>query len=188
MSSRIVIEQIGTEEALRDKATEGDLVFVEQFASASRRREVLAWRAIVRRELGADVEILHDEYGAPMVKTPDTIYNISVSHCRDRVALLFGEERCAIDIEQLGRDFRRVASRYLSDTERAIAERNDLYAEMWCAKEALYKYHKEGNLDFVRDIVVSEYNNGELCGTILGGAPIAVRVWRIDDLAIAVID
>lgn len=188
MSSHIVIEHIEAECTLRDRATKGDLAFVEQFSSASRRCEVLSWRAIVRRELGNGVEISHDEYGAPKVKTPNTIYNISVSHCRDRVAVLFSEDVCAVDIEQIGRDFRKVASRYLSDEEQTIAERYGLYAEMWCAKEALYKYYKKGHLDLVRDVAISEYERGVLYGSILGSAPIAVRVWREGDIAVAVID
>ena len=67
MGSRIVIEPIAAEDALRESATAEDLAFVGQFSSASRRCEVLAWRAIVRRELGNDTTISHDEYGAPAV-------------------------------------------------------------------------------------------------------------------------
>ena len=135
MSSRLVIEPIASEEALRECATAADLAFVEQYGSASRRCEVLAWRAIVRRELGAEVAISHDDYGAPKVDNPNT--HISVSHSRDRVAVLFSNGVCAVDIESVERDFRKVASRYLSAEEQALAERYDIFAEMWSAKEAL---------------------------------------------------
>lgn len=186
MNSRIVIEQIGTEEALREEATQGDLALIESYASASRRCEVLAWRAIVRRELGNDVEISYDHYGAPQVNMSN-IY-ISVSHSKDRVAVLFCESPCAVDIEHVERNYGRVSSRYLSDEERAMAEQNNLYPEMWCAKEALYKYYKKGKLDLVAHISITEYDRGVLYSSILGSAPIAVRVWREGDIAIAVID
>lgn len=188
MSSRIVIEQIATEEALRKDAAVADLSLVEAFASASRRREALAWRAIVRRELGAEVAISYDEYGAPKVDIPN-IY-ISVSHSRDMVAVLFADRECAVDIESSERDFGRVESRYLSDEERQIAEQNNLYAEMWCAKEALYKYYRKGGLDLVRDIVIGSYDSerGVLKGSVLGGAEVAVEVKREGNLVIAVID
>ena len=188
MSSRIVIEQIAAEETLRDGAAMADLALVEQFGSASRRCEALAWRAIVRRELGADVTIGYDEYGAPIVDTPN-IY-ISVSHSRDRVAVLFADSVCAVDIESVERDFGRVASRYLSDEEQQIAQANGLYAEMWGAKETLYKYYRKGGLDLVKDISIKAFNadGGVLYGSILGGEDVEVAVKREGDLVIAVID
>lgn len=188
MSSRLVIERIATEEVLREGATAEELLLVEQFGSASRRSESLAWRAIVRRELGNEVTIFHDEYGAPKVDKTGNF--ISVSHSRDRVAVLFSDEACAIDIESVERDFRKVANHYLSVEEQRLAEQNNLYAEMWSAKEALYKYHSKGGVDFVKDVVVADYDGerGVLKCTILGGEPLEVKVWREDNLVIAVID
>ena len=186
MSSRLVIEPIASEEALRECATAADLAFVEQYGSASRRCEVLAWRAIVRRELGAEVAISHDDYGAPKVDNPNT--HISVSHSRDRVAVLFSSGVCAVDIESVERDFRRVASRYLSAEEQALAERYDIFAEMWSAKEALYKYYKKGRLDLVKHISIASYESGVLKCSILDSEPIEVKIKREGDLVIAVID
>ncbi len=186
MNSRIIIEQIGAEATLRECAMAEDVAYVEQFASASRRCEVLAWRAIVRRELGNEVAVSHDEYGAPMLSA--TNKNISVSHSRNMVAVLFSDHLCAVDIEHLGRDFRRVAQRYLSDKEQRMAEQHDIFAEMWCAKEALYKYYRKGKLDLVKHISIAEYDRGVLRSSILGSEIIEVRVWREGDIAVAVID
>ena len=186
MSSRLVIEPIASEDALRECATAADMAFVEQYGSASRRCEVLAWRAIVRRELGAEVAISHDDYGAPKVDNPNI--HISVSHSRNRVAVLFSSGTCAVDIELVERDFRRVASRYLSAEEQALAERYDIFAEMWSAKEALYKYYKKGRLDLVKHISIGAYESGVLKCSILGSEPIEVKIKREGDLVIAVID
>ena len=188
MSSRLVIEPIASEEALRECALTADLASVEQYGSASRRCEVLAWRAIVRRELGDDVAIFYDDYGAPKVDKPNTY--ISVSHSRDRVAVLFSDRSCAVDIEQIGRGFCRVANRYLSENEQIIAEQYDVFAEMWCAKEALYKYYKKGRLDLVKHISIGDYDldRGVLRCSILGSEPIDVKIKRDGNFAIAVID
>ena len=185
--ARIIIERIATEEALRESATVEDLHFVEQFGSESRRREVLAWRDVVRRELGVECTIFHDEYGAPKVNNPRKY--ISVSHSKECVAVLFADAPCAIDIEDRGRNFRRVASRYLSEREQALAEQYDVYAEIWCAKEALYKYHSKGNLDLVKHIVITDYRaaEGVLVASILGGECIKVYTYRKDRLVIAVV-
>ena len=188
MGSHLVIESVASEEVLRSGAVAEDIDFVESFANADRRCEVLAWRAIVRRELGEGAHIFYDEYGAPKVELPDTY--ISVSHSRGTVAVLFADRTCAVDIEQTDRDFRKVASRYLSQREQALAEQYDLFAEMWCAKEALYKYYKKGRLDLVEHISIGEYDldRGVLRCSILGSEPIVVAVRREGKLAIAVID
>ena len=188
MSSRIVIERIATEEALQATATAADLAVVEQFGSASRRCEALAWRAIVRRELGEEVTIGYDANGAPIVNVPN-IY-ISVSHSRDMVAVLFSERTCAVDIESASRDFCRVVDRYLSQEERQIADEYGLYAEMWSAKEAMYKFYRKGGLDLINDISIKAFNadRGVLCGSILGGEEIEVSVKCEDGLVVAMID
>ena len=187
MRSRLIIEQIASEDALRAAATAEDIAFAEQFSNVGRRCEVLAWRTIVRRELGAGVRIFYDEYGAPRVDIPNT--HISVSHSRTQVAVLFSDKPCALDIESLDRDFRRVASRYLSDSEQIMAEQYDLFAELWSAKEALYKYYKKGKLDLVRDISIVEYNREEiaLVATILGSLPIDIHIDRRGNLVVATI-
>ena len=187
MSSRLFIENIDSEELLRERVSSEDLAFVENFSNHGRRCEALAWRAIVRRELGSTVEIGYDEYGAPQINAEGKY--ISVSHSKGVVALLLSDSPCAVDIEQTERDFGKVASRYLSDTERAIADEYDIYAEMWCAKEALYKYYKKGELDLVRDLTISEYLADEsvFVARILNGEPLKVEIKREGNLAIALI-
>lgn len=186
--SQLIIEPIANEATLRKGATEADLTFVETFTAESRRCEVLAWRAIVRRVLGEDVEIFYDDYGAPKVSNPSKY--ISISHSREYVSVLLSERPCAVDIEDAGRDFRKVATRYLSSDELCMAEKYDVFAEMWSAKEALYKYYKKGRLDLVRDISIESYNseNSTFVATILGGEPIVVDIKRYNNLVVATID
>ena len=176
MSSRLIVEAIASEETLRVVATAEDLNYVEQFGSTKRRCEVLAWRTMVRLELGADVTISHNEYGAPQVDAPNTY--ISISHSREMVALLISDAPCAIDIEDASRNFRNVAAKYLSQEEKLLASRYGIFAEMWCAKEALYKYHQRGGLDYVSQITIHSYDaEGEtLEASICGGESIVVRL------------
>lgn len=188
MSSRLFIENIDSEEVLKGRVSSEDLAFVENFSNQGRRCEALAWRAIVRREVSEGVRISYDEYGAPQVDEVNV--HISVSHSRGVVALLLSDRPCAVDIEQTDRNFRKVADRYLSERESAIAEANNLYAEMWCAKEALYKYYKKGALDLINDLVIMDYlpQESAFVARVLDGEPLRVKVKREGNLAIALID
>ncbi len=156
MSSRLYIEPIASENLLREGATETDIRFVESFGSERRRREALAWRAIVRRELGREVTISYDEYGAPIVSTPN-VY-IGVSHCRDLVAVVISDAPCAVDIEERGRNFEGVSERYMTPQERVLSADRDWPAKVWCIKEALYKLYRRGNLEIKNDISVVSYS------------------------------
>lgn len=185
MSSRLLIENIGSEVILRAGASADDIAFVEQFSNEGRRCEVLAWRAMVRRELGADVTIFYDDYGGPRVALENRY--ISISHSRNIVALLISDAPCAVDIEHTDRNFQSVASKYLSVAEQALAEEYNLYAEMWSAKEALYKYYRKGSLDLVRHISIEEYRpiDNLFIATILGSEPIKVKVENNGNYVIA---
>lgn len=150
------------------------------FASERRRAEFLTWRAVVRRELGADVAIAYDPLGAPVLT--NRAVHISVSHCAGRVAVCASAERCAVDIEPAARDFRRTADRFLTPDEASLSDDPLLPGIVWCAKEALYKYAGRRGLDFRRDlrIVRLDLAAGTLAGQIENGEPIGLSV-SLDD-------
>ena len=185
--SRVFIEPIPSEEELLQTAAAEDIAIVEQFGSAHRRREVLAWRAIVRRELGGDCKIGYDEWGAPEVSLPE-IY-ISVSHSREVVAVIIGSKPCAIDIEECGRNFNGVAERFATAEERALSNEEDWLAKLWCAKEALYKYYRKGEVEIREDIKILGYNadSTSLQASVLGTL-LEVKVERQGKYIVAIID
>ena len=188
MSSHLVIAKIGTIEELRRSATSDDMHLVEAFGSENRQREALAWRAIVRRELGAECRISYDEWGAPVVE--GAACHIGVSHSGERVAVIIGEGPCAVDIERCDRNFDRVVSRYLSDEELALSSYENYKAVAWCTKECLYKYYRRKGLDFLRDIRIVEVaiEQGRISGTILGGEKMDMKVEFKDGYVVVTLD
>lgn len=147
---------------------------------AGRRSEWLSWRALVRRELGKDVGIAYNDAGAPVVTNRDV--HIGVSHCAGRIAVLFSDTRCAVDIEPENRNFLRAASRYLAPEERALSSDELLPGVVWCAKEALYKYVGRTELDLLRDIRIREVDlaAGRLTGCVTGDEPLGLTLLRRD--------
>ncbi len=151
--------------------TEADIRFVEGITSLKRRREITAWRTLLRRSLdeGALVEIAYRENGAPYL-VDSTIY-ISVSHCSSMVALLISDEPCGVDIESCSRDFERVASRFSTAAEVAYFEvvgidRALALPLIWSAKEALYKVAGVEGVDFIRDVEIVSVEESLICGRI----------------------
>lgn len=136
--------------------TAQDIASASRFQNERRRNEHLAWRRIVRRELGREVVIDYDDTGAPCVDTPN-IY-ISIAHCPERVAVAIAEERIGVDIESRERNFLAAASRFMSKEERALCHDEDWAAMVWCTKEACYKYHGKRGIDLLDDIKIEYYN------------------------------
>lgn len=137
--------------------TAQDIASASRFQNERRRNEHLAWRRIVRRELGREVGIDYDEVGAPRVDISN-IY-ISIAHCAERVAVAIAEgRRVGVDIESRERNFLAAARRYMSAEERALSTEEDWAAMVWCTKEACYKYHGKRGIDLRDDIRIESYD------------------------------
>ena len=148
----LVVEPIAPLSELEREADERDLQSIEAFTSPSRRAERLAWRRVLRR-LSPDAEVEYEPSGAPRLKNSPYTY-ISISHCRDVVAVVLSNARCGVDVERVDRDFARVAERYMTAAESALCSEEWWAAAVWCAKECLYKMAGREGADFKRDIVV----------------------------------
>ena len=154
---RVIVEEIPWLYACCDcDITAADVASASRFQNERRRTEHLAWRRVVRRELGRDVVIDYNEVGAPVVNLEAT--HLSVAHGAGRVAVAIANKRVGIDIESLERNFESISSRYMSAEEQALSTHKEWGAMVWTAKEALYKLYGERGLDLKRDIVLTAYN------------------------------
>ena len=210
--SVVLIGHIAPLTVLEAEANEEELRSVEGISSHSHRAERLAWRILLRKaaergagilvgaeksaEKGAEKDTILIKYtpqGAPVlargIVIGDSHYtHISVSHCRDKVAVMLSLRPCGIDIEQLTRDFGRVSTRYITPDERALCQCEEFEAIAWCAKEALYKLAQIEGLDFRRDIIIESINLA--AGTVVGRAgelqSVTMQILRPDKEHVAV--
>lgn len=157
----LLVEPLMDLAAAESCAAAPDLDAVRGFLP-KRRQEVLSWRAMVRRELGADIYISYDITGTPAVAGA----HISVAHSRDMVAVCISDRRCGVDIEPESRDCSRAAVRYMSPDERQLSDSVLLPVVVWCAKEAMYKFAGREGVDFLRDICITEVDFA--AGTVRG--------------------
>ena len=168
---------IPPEAELAATAHDEDLRAAAVFASEHRRREYLAWRALLYGYMGDGARVSYDDAGAPCLVSHPDIY-VSVSHCRDMVAVALSDRRCGVDMERADRDFSKAAPRFLDDAERLLSEDTRLAAAVWCAKECLLKMYGRRGLDFRRDIRICsvDFGGGHICGGVTGGATVKMRM------------
>lgn len=154
-----------------------DVASAARFQNDKRRREHLAWRRIVRRELGRDVAIDYNSVGAPTVDIPN-IY-ISVAHGGEAVAVAIADRRVGVDIESVERNFERVRDRYASAEELALSDDGQWLAKLWAAKEALYKLYGERGVELLA-LRVERYDSrqGVMHATLPDGSKAEVGVER----------
>lgn len=174
MNSRLVVEPLPPLRELLHGAAPEDMAATEGFPE-SRRREALAWRAIVRRETGTNVRIRYDSNGAPAI---DAGGFIGVSHSRNLVAVRFSDRRCAVDTEPLDRDFSRAVGRYMTPAERALSDDRRLPAAVWCAKETLCKFAGRRGTNLLRDlrVLAVDFAAGSILGSAYGCAPLKLGI------------
>ncbi|MBR2628863.1 MAG: 4'-phosphopantetheinyl transferase superfamily protein [Alistipes sp.] len=189
----LITGHIAPLQELEAEASDCELQSVEQFSSSSRRAERLSWRMMLRRVVGRSVAIEYSSQGAPLLSEEVVINNchykyISVSHCRDMVAIMLSQQPCGVDIEQRGRDFERVSGRYTTAEEQGLSDSAAFNAVAWCAKEALYKMaHREG-LDFRRDICITavDFENNRIFGRVGAYEGVEMQILWPDDEHIVV--
>lgn len=147
----IIIDTIPTMEALLEESNIADIHSIASFEAESRRRERLAWRVMLRDYLEREPKITYLPNGKPLIEDREYSH-ISVSHCKELVAVALSHRECGIDVERLDRNFERVAQRYLTQQESAMATSPLLRAAIWSAKEVLYKMANQQGLDLKEDI------------------------------------
>lgn len=185
---RLIIEATPPVYACCDMlVTAQDVASASRFQNDRRRREHLAWRRIVRRELGKNTTIDYNAVGAPVVDTPNT--HISVSHGADMVAVAIADEMVGVDIEALDRNFDRVKSRYMSYMEMTLSDHKDWAAMVWSAKEAIYKLYGHREVDLMDDIHITTYNaeTMELRATVCLADNILVKISFVDERAVVAV-
>lgn len=153
--------------------TAQDVASASRFQNERRRAEHLAWRRVVRRELGRDVDIRYNDVGAPEVDTPN-IY-ISVSHSRDVVVVAISDAAVGVDVERSDRNFEGVRSRIMDAYEQSLSDDALWTAMAWCAKEAAYKLYGRRGIDLLEGIKLKSYNRDiQQVGVSVEGVAVAV--------------
>ena len=105
---------------------------------------------------------------------PDEAFHFSISHCRNFAAALVSKtERVGIDIEWPTEKVFAIAHKFLSEQEMSLLHQNrstrqllDHTTLFWSTKEAIFKWHGSGQVDFKKHIRIHQHTGSEEEGAV----------------------
>jgi phosphopantetheinyl transferase len=116
-----------------------------------RRREWLTVRVLLKKMLGGEErQILYTDSGKPYLA--DSSCKIGISHTKGYAAVALDRDHpVAIDIEYISPRVEKIRRRFMNETETENLSQNHPLIHLllhWSAKETLFKYLNEANIDF----------------------------------------
>ena len=123
------------------------------YTSEKRKKEHLISRLMLNK-LCENGTIIYNEFGAPEL---DNGKHISISHSNELVTVIISDKKSGIDIEKISEKALRIASKFVSE-KNLIKLNKEKATLIWCLKEAIYKWHQKGGVDFIKDIIVNKFS------------------------------
>ena len=125
---------------------------ISNHTSEKRKKEQLTTRLLVK-EILPNKTIIYNKFGAPEL---NSCQHISISHSADLAAVIISNEKTGLDIEKISEKTFRLASKFVSE-KNLINLNKEKSTLIWCLKEAIYKWDQKGSVDFIKDIIISEF-------------------------------
>ena len=117
----------------------------EKYKNEGRKKEILAVRALLYEMTHEESSkrISHEPSGKPLLKG----YFISISHTKGYAAVIMSKTRnVAVDIEYVSDRVSKIVDKFIrSDEDSSTIE---VQLKNWCAKETVYKYFSEEDLQY----------------------------------------
>ena len=139
-------------ETLDELIALGGDINTNNHTSEKRRKEYLISRLMVNK-LCENGTIIYNEFGAPELNNGK---HLSISHSNELVTVIISDTKSGIDIEKISEKALRIASKFVSE-KNLIKLNKEKATLIWCLKEAIYKWHQKGSVDFIKDIIISEF-------------------------------
>lgn len=94
--------------------------------------------------------------------------HISISHSHDKLVIILNtKHHTGIDIEQIRDKVKNVQTKFLSERELAFAKDDtEKLITLWAAKEAMYKVYGLKEVEFIKNLIVEDFNGREITGRL----------------------
>ena len=100
-----------------------------------------------------NASISYNKYGAPEIGNN---HFISISHSKNLAAIIISKNKVGLDIEIISGKPLRLASKFISKDSHN-PQSKEKATLIWCCKEAVFKWHQKGNVDFITDIKIKPF-------------------------------
>tara|TARA_B110000003_G_C16627392_1_gene525359 strand:+ start:1212 stop:1793 length:582 start_codon:yes stop_codon:yes gene_type:complete len=156
-------------ETLKELITLSDDLYTTDFKNKNRKKEWIATRLLLN-ELKPNHKIYYNKFGAP-----DLLNNefISISHSKELIAISLSRKKTGVDIQKISKKTVILSSKFVSQQNNENLS-EDKATLIWCCKEAVFKWHQKGNINFIKDIKIEPFEAMEegsiiakFCGTKL---------------------
>ena len=129
---------------------------IPNFNTEKRKKDWLASRLLLNA-INPNYSISYNVFGAPEL---DNGRYISISHSKGLVAIIVSQQKVGLDIEDISEKALRVSSKFVSknNLKALTSEKATL---IWCCKEAIFKWHQKGGVDFITDIRLHPFKSME---------------------------
>ena len=122
------------------------------FKTEKRKKDFLVSRLLLN-ELEPNQQITYNSNGAPEISNGK---HISISHSKNLVAIIISDKKVGLDIEQISEKALRLAAKFISAKNQSNLTKEKATL-IWCCKEAIFKWHQKGGVDFIKDIIIPEF-------------------------------
>jgi 4'-phosphopantetheinyl transferase len=159
-----------------------DITNIIHLKLSKRRLEKLACRQCLAYLLGDNrIDIEYGKHGEPVIQN----HYISFSHSDEFAAVAISNKySVGIDIEKIGTKIIPLAYKFMNEQELLSSESdNSEYIHyFWGAKEAIYKIHKVGNIDYKENILVKKNQQKGFLHTSLSESEFNINSWIIENM------
>ena len=117
--------------------------------SEKRQLEYILTRLLLQ-QIDKELIISYNQFGAPKLNDGR---KISISHSNDLITIVISEKKVAIDIEKISNKPLKIKHKFISNNDNILDNKMEVTLA-WIAKEAVYKLHQKGGIDFKKDIII----------------------------------
>ncbi|WP_026631603.1 4'-phosphopantetheinyl transferase family protein [Dyadobacter alkalitolerans] len=141
---------------------ETELVALKDKKTDRRRQEWLACRMLLQEMSDLQPVIMYDENRKPHIK--DSVKQLSMSHSGEYASVYVHDGKpVGVDLQQMKPSISTGANYFLNDAEMQWTNLNDnvLLHLIWCAKEAVFKYAGDADLDLKKHIITNPFQSNQ---------------------------
>lgn len=142
--------------------SDGELLALEDKKTDRRRQEWLACRMLLQEMTELQPVIMYDENRKPHIK--DSIKQLSMSHSGEYASVYVHDNKpVGVDLQQMKPSISKGADYFLNEAEMQWTNLNDnvLLHLIWCAKEAVFKYAGDADLDLKKHIITNPFQSNQ---------------------------